>query len=904
MYHRIEQQSYKLALLYSSIQRLKTTHTFNLASHDLLSDLIFNQNTLDVKAVKLIQHNQSKQIMLRPATCFKATSIIQDWCYLHTFSHFVNTTTNANVQRRFNSVLATNTTAFSEETDMETNAKSEQHTKSPISSDRLVPLSSRIRASSTQLKLPTTPNTIPSFKRIPIDNKLRPNTSFIQQPAHPSSRTKQQLVDELRDILTCPSATVNTMWHAYTNVARWRGSLALLKKADFKAILGLLRGSDKHTAKLDHHEQDISDNYQSANLMHSQHQHRQGQVIVKRIMKVIRDMRLTKKRLPAHEYASLLTVCAYYQVPAAAEKLFKQCQEDLAPAPPPPGVYTAMMSTCLRLQRWDRVVDLFKQLIHVNWTPTNAQCNMTLRAYIEQDDYLNAQQLFKAMQHGTLPNTLLSSEPASSIPNSIDINGTSILTPTSSIALNSLNYQADIVTYNIWIAADIAAGHWSKAVERLEQMEQFGSPSPDKRTFYLLLKCYAQRNDQHGFMRIWHRLTQLDDGIDESVCKLALRLLEHRMSPVEAVNALFQQLPSINRHDVDSSDGQALARRMMMRALVRERASTSAYDQKRADFLRLYNESTTEMHDKASYDTTNIAMRGLLRYHASPKEMGQLIQWMDMNHVEMNASQWLWLLAYANRRNQPDDKQTSTRNHLSAYLRSFAWDQYALRRDTTGYNRLLSSVLVDSRLLAKDDRYSAGYSLLAAMKQDGHAITPKTLSLLATESTDIQMLNELWHLAFKSTNVSSMPAFISSFARLGQVDIARQLFGQLRANSKNHLPIQLYLQLMQAYRQSGSILNVRRMHRLLLVDGYWPNLIGMTILTDTRARFGRPISVRQVLRQLKTQQLQADLPLITVLLRSSLRHADLSAVGYLLNIMKQQKMNQMHVLCFIAGRLQ
>ncbi|RKP27594.1 hypothetical protein SYNPS1DRAFT_26759 [Syncephalis pseudoplumigaleata] len=714
-----------------------------------------------------------------------------------------------------------------------------------------------------------------------------------------------QLVDELRDLLTRSSVPVDVLWQTYAKVARWRRSLVLLEKADFRAMLATLRGNSVHAVSLDDYELDVSE--RSVHDNSSGHGHsRQDQMLVRRITRVVRDMRLMQKRLPTHEYASLIVVCGQCQQPAAVERIFQQCREDMAPAPPSPGVYTAMMSACLRLQCWPRVVALFEELIDARWMPTRGQCNMTLRAYIEQGDYTRALALFQSMQQGALPATLLQPTPTAIAP---DLPADT-LTPKTTVPAVSPSYTADIATYNTWIAADVAAGQWQRAAERYERMVQAGSPRANKRTLLLLLRIYAHSSNQTGFMRVWHELAQLEGGIDVRACRSALKLLEHHMSPVDAVNALFEQMPIVDEHDARPSGGQSLARHMMLYALTRERrpssttsTATAAMHDHRAEFLRLYSDLLDTPHERVTSALAHSVMRGLLKYRASPHDMGRFLQWIDAHRLDLSATQWLWLLAYLKRSPSMHDSDSDGQHRarpdtgasLPDHLQWLAWDQPVLRHRTLGYHRMLAAILADpAPSAAAAAAVMTERPLLAAMQQDGYTIDPTTLALLANgPTTDPGIVHQLWDAASRSAaSTTAWPAFIAAFARHGEVAMARSLFGQLRAMTadRHRLPTRLYLQLMLAYHRLGSVASVRQIYRLLWRDGHRPSVKAATILADARARFSRPVPVHQVLQQLDAQQLMPDLPLFTVLLRSSLRHGNMAATHYLLRQMQQRQL--------------
>ncbi|KAI8051604.1 hypothetical protein BDF22DRAFT_777186 [Syncephalis plumigaleata] len=873
---RINQPYYPILPIYSPVKCFnRITRSFHSRSCSVRRNTSFNPNIPTREKIKLLSSSYSlSSNRFRRAT----HSFIQHYWSFYLLMSSLVVRNSISMQRRSKSSLAASSVSLPDGSEVETGDKSTK-------SKRNASLSSRIRASSDKLASATESTRIDP---IPVGINVKRQRSV-------QLRTPNQLVDRLRDLLACPSSDVDTIWQAYTKVARWRRLLAMLEKVDFRAILSVLRNDTVQTTTLDDYEIDVPESItnddnsssDSTPTVHERYRQR-DQVTIKRIVKVVNNMRLMNKRLPAHEYASLIVTCGRCQHPAAVERIFQQCTEDLAPAPPPPGVYTAMMSVCLHLKRWSRAIELFEQLIHVKWTPTRGQCNMALRAYLEQGDYHSATKLFQSMQQGVLPAELLHTTSSSSS-SSVSISTTSkdLLTPIASVPAQSSNYKADIVTYNTCISADIAAGRWSEAASRYEAMVQTGVPMPDKRTFRLLLEVYAHNNNRTGFMRVWHRLAKMEDGIDVNACKSALKLLEHRMPPVEAVNVLFEQV-FINNNDC--YDGQLLARHMMLYALTREHSPVTSQDWKRnkMEFLRLYSDVITgHHHGRISNDLAHTIMRGLLKYHASSREMGQFLQWLDINQFDLSGTQWLWLLAYLNRRESSNQtSEAFAKGVLPSYLQSIAWNQPVLRQQTTGYHRMLISVLADPKAVPSDS-----YSLLVTMQRDGYTLDSTTLALLAHWSTDVTVLHQLWESTRRvATSTATWPVFISSFARHGQVAMARSLLGQLRGVMPHHrVPMHLYLQLMQAYRQLGNVANVRQIYRLLRVDGHGFNLKAATILADARARFSRPIPVRQVLQQLRLQNLTPDLPLLTVLLRSSLRHANLIAVNYLLRLMREQR---------------
>ncbi|RKP06367.1 hypothetical protein THASP1DRAFT_31811 [Thamnocephalis sphaerospora] len=719
------------------------------------------------------------------------------------------------------------------------------------------------------------------------------------------TQTAEELVEELREILTCRNATKEQIWRAYRAVARWRPSLALLGKHDFCAMLAAMRATTINrrkdpiagqAAELARREEELTARLERAtggrsscedrvNVAHRQAAH--GQLVVNRMRAIVRDMRVMKQRLPGHEYAALISIYTQHCQPAAAEALFAECRSELSPGPLPSCVYEAMMRAYLGTRQAKKALALFNEAVRVGRSPSRSMCNMALHAHLQCGDLVRANILFESMQRGMLPSTPVAQQSPWS---QKEAGGDATVAPTR-------RHSADIVTYNTMLTGHIMAQRMDRAAELVKRMEHAGPP-PSRHTYRLLMRGYVNASDTRGLMDTWHRLAARDHGVDEVACKIALRLLERRMSPVTAVRQLFQQMPLASGDDHLAGNKRAvswdaLVRRMMMRALVREKRprhlAASDLADRRDEFLAKYRDAITAQ-DPTTPGFVKAVLRGLARFNGDSDKVGMLLQQMDHSGIVMAETTWIRLLRYVRGHSEEQTATGKAGANLDVYSVLEALWASGTRLGVASYNLTLDVALAanDSARGSLSDAAKIKSSVLDAMQQAGITPNAATFATLAAWSSDSRELDALLASLWRTDGRGApgqLDIFAHAYNRLGDLPTAYQLFRQARAAGIT-TPY-LYGMLMQAYRNAGSVRAVRRVHRLLALDRRAPDLIAYTILTDVLARFGQPAAADRVLGEVRAVGLRPDLPLYTALLRGTFRLGDLGAVKRLLTLVAQ-----------------
>jgi pentatricopeptide repeat protein len=713
----------------------------------------------------------------------------------------------------------------------------------------------------------------------PVATTTTTTTTATRKKRH--TKTASELVEELRQVLACRHHTAEQVWRAYRAVARWRHALALLNKQDFTVVLTIIRTQQPVEASsctfTDHLRDDVM-RLSSAGALTRR--------VIQRTQKVIRDMRIAGHRLLGHEYAALISVYALHDKPMVAEAIFSECRKVFASNALPVCVYEAMMRTYLYTRQPSKALDLFNEAIRVGRSPSRTMCNMALHAHLQQGDLVRATILFESMQRNTLPSLL--NEDAT------ETSSDPLFTPTN-------RYSADIVTFNTMILGYLLARRIDRALDVVKQMKNHHL-TPNRHTFHLLMRAYSHANDLRGFMDVWHQLAASEYGIDEEACGAALRLLERRMSPMAAVQQLFQHIVEANHHKQDNTTQQdthwdSLIRRMTLRALEREKSRRSfdlaraahLFRETQAQFIAQY-EKAMALQDPLTPGFIKASLRGFAYFQTDAKYVGGLLRRMDQQGIGMAETTWIRLVRYVRSIVRKGSLDIPAEAHPSVHAILEALWTHAPQLSIVGYNLTLEVALAADKGSGGDASSAARIktSVLDAMKRAGIRPNAATFGILAAWSSSLQELNNLleslWRMDPRGAP-SQLGVFAAAYHRFGDLPSTHQLFRQAR--EAGVATPYLYGMLMQAYRDVAGIRAVRRIHRLLALDWKTPDLIAYTILIDVLARFGRPVMADRVLTEIRALNLKPDLPFYTALLRGTFRLGHLNTVQQLLKIIEE-----------------